>query len=135
VLNFKLFFADHCHVAVEDEGDLGVWLLHKRYLQRQGELPLDQESELAALGVVFDMRLSSFLTRYELLKEFVELFGADQQLPRTVTSESFRFCRLWSFMWAQRDLYKRGKLDPAREKMIRDLGIKLELSGEDDNGE
>mmetsp|Transcript_3016 Transcript_3016/g.14267 ORF Transcript_3016/g.14267 Transcript_3016/m.14267 type:complete len:236 (-) Transcript_3016:565-1272(-) len=120
----------HCYVALEDEGELAIWLTHMRWMQRRGELPADKESALALLGVVFDVGEASYLSRFHLLKEYLEIAGPDASPPQHITDANFKYCKLWSFVWGQRDLYKRGKLQPEREAALRDIGLRLETKSE-----
>lgn len=121
----------HCHVGIEDKGDLGVWVSHKRYLQRRGELPPEEETALVKLGVVFDVYLASFLTRFYLLKMFVDMYGPTAEPPRRVGDANFHFLKLWSFLWTQRDQYKRDRLGSVRKEMLLGLGIRLEQQKDD----
>ena len=105
---------------------LGSWLgMQKNRLYKSGKLSSERQSLLRSLGVDFEMSRwdineVKWQRNYALLKEYVSLEG---RLPPQ--SAIYKGGQLGVWFYTQKQLFKKGKLPPERESLLRSAGVEF----------
>lgn len=110
----------HCNVPRGYSLDpaLPTWITHQRAAKRRGQLSLDREERLVALGFVWDPKEDSEESVFAQLKRFSEEVG-HCNVPET--HPVFGSAGQW--LTAQRMAKRRGQLSPDRVAKLEALGV------------
>jgi Fe2+ transport system protein FeoA len=112
----------HCDVPQshrEDGRKLGVWLNLQRQGKKKGTLDTEKEERLEDIDVVWEALAQRWENMYTLLKQYKKREGHCNVLTHHQEDGE----NLGAWLSAQRDLGRKGKLDPELEKRLNDLGI------------
>jgi hypothetical protein len=112
----------HCNVSqshTEDGIKLGLWVARQRHLKKVGKLDPDRQTLLHKIGFEWMWTSESWEEWFVLLKEFKKREGhCNVHVHDTEDGE-----HLGTWVSAQRQLKKKGKLDPDREKRLDEIGF------------
>lgn len=126
---FKDFISDNGKVpsrtAIHKGVRIGAWLGNQRTMFKKGALSPEREKLLRSVGVTFENKQVAFdrqwKNNFALLKEYVARFG---KVP--TMQIMYKGVNLGNWANNQKMEFKRGKLSPGKEKLLREVGIPLE---------
>ena len=100
---------------------LATWVNTQRSLHREDKMVPEREYWLTTLGFTWaEPREVSWEDMFKNLKAYKEAHG-DCNVPQVCEVEGVN---LGTWVHRQRERYKRGKMDPERERQLRELGLK-----------
>lgn len=108
--------------------NLGTWLHTQKLTYKNGRLPEERAELLRSTGVALDgaSHCETWQRNFAFFKEYTALEG---RLP---TSDSvYKGIHLGRWLSAQRVAFKKGKLLPDREALMRAAGVEFEVSEHD----
>jgi hypothetical protein len=105
----------------EDGSNLGTWVASQRQLKKKEKLNPDRETQLLEIGFEWVVVLPSATwdEMYDLLKQFKTREG-HCKVPRSHAEDG---ANLGTWVNNQRQLKKKEKLDPDREKRLEEIGF------------
>jgi hypothetical protein len=113
----------HCNVSQshkEDKAHLGSWVARQRHLKKTSRLDPHRQQLLDQIGLEWMWTSESWGEWFELLRQFQKREGhSNVHAQHTEDGE-----HLGSWVSAQRQLKKKGKLDLDREKRLDDIDFK-----------
>jgi superfamily II DNA or RNA helicase len=98
---------------------LGSWVSNQRTRHRQGKLDRERERRLGELGWTLDVLTAWWEEGYGHFREFVEQNGHARVARHYKTADGFA---LGIWLLSQQISHRKGKLDPERERRLRELG-------------
>ena len=117
------FLAQHGSVNVPqdypNEQTLGTWCGNQRQFKRQGRLSADRVRKLEGLGFAWDMRAVYWEEMFARLEAFLARCGHAKVVPQHCVEDP----RLGIWSHEQRQLKRRGTLDPDRIRRLDGLGF------------
>ena len=123
----------HCDVPNRHEEDgepIGDWLAKQRTKFRKKTLKTSRQKRLEELGATWDVIESAkdklWMSRFDLLVKFKEREGHCNVPSKHVEDGE----KLGEWLVAQRAAYKKGELDPERQRRLEELGVAWDAKGE-----
>ncbi|MEU6353591.1 Helicase associated domain protein [Streptomyces sp. NPDC047072] len=129
----RLYHAEFGHLNIQarhtftdsngEEFRLGAWIAKVRERRASGKLTDDRISELDALGMIWDVKETSWRDHYTAASEF---FRAHHHLeiPSKHVTDPPKELRLGSWISRQRTDYKKGTITAARIKELDEIGMR-----------
>ena len=108
----------HCRVPTAKCGDFGRWVATQRESHRLGRMSPQRQLALNRLQFCWDTKEDSWQASFLELARF-----ADQHGHANVPKGSRSFHKSASFLHRQRQLYRRGRLDPEHQQALEALGV------------
>ena len=112
----------HCNVSQfhkEDRARLGSWVARQRHLKKTAKLDPDRQELLDKIGLEWMWTSESWDEWFVLLQQFKKREGHCNVHAQRLENGEY----LGSWVSAQRQLKKKGKLDPDREKRLGEIGF------------
>lgn len=104
---------------------IGAWLKRQRILYKTGKLSHEYSEDLFNIGInlhadAYDYQWNK---NCEILKEYIRNEGCHPSKETT-----YRGYNIGAWLGTQKKLYRQGKLSLEKERLLRDMGIRLDLS-------
>jgi hypothetical protein len=112
----------HCNVSQlhkEDKARLGSWVARQRHLKKTGKLDLDRQKRLDKIGFGWILTSGSWWKWFSLLQQFKMREGHCNVQARHIEDGE----HLGRWVSVQRQLKKKGKLDPGRKRHLDESGF------------
>jgi len=118
----KDFKAEHGHCRIDQSTSLGQWINRQCSLFSKGKLSADRVAELESIGIVWNLRISKWESKFDSLTSYIERFG-HSRVPRS--DKNFRDLAIW--INTQRKFYSQGKLPSDRIAKLEGIGFEWKL--------
>ena len=112
----------HCNVPQshkEDGAPLGAWVNNQRQFKKKGKLDPERQNILEEIGLEWEVISVTWEERFALLKQFMKREGH----CNVSTSHKEDGATLGTWVKDQRQLKRKEKLDPERQKILEEIGF------------
>ena len=117
----------HCNVVQshkEDGANLGIWVSHQRVMKKQGKLDPDRRKILEEIGIEWVILSAKWDEIYALLEQYKKREG-HCSVPQSHKEDD---ANLGIWVNDQRQLKRKEKLNPDRQKRLEEIGFEWVLT-------
>jgi superfamily II DNA or RNA helicase len=107
--------------SVIDSYPLGVFVSHQRVFYKKGVLSPERIAELESLGMAWDKKDANWFAKYRACQHYIAHVGPISQV--NANGPSYRGQAIGRWLHHQRQLHKKGLLEPARKRLLDEIGV------------